>query len=273
MKSARALVFCLVVGVAGCGGGSAEGPAVPGVDGPGSTNDPAPADGSGGLGANVGSGAAADAGPDSLDVVADAPGASTHVDGGSTSDSLSADSPPPPACRSPAQTCSAQAPCCSDSICVVIGAGQSVCAATCTAGTQCNSGCCAPLSNDPAKVCSPPSACAAPPAPTTCGRTILRGTDGQFLGLATSNKFATDGVCNMFSQYGSQYSTTSIFNKFGTYGSEFSTFSAYNRFTVTPPYLACEDSGKKLQQVTKNTILVNGIDPDALCAALAAAGL
>jgi hypothetical protein len=79
-------------------------------------------------------------------------------------------------------------------------------------------------------------------------------------------------VCNQFS-YGSKFSTTSIFNEFGTYGSAFSSLSAYNEFTTSPPSLACEASGAKLNPVSRNKfVLGSPIDPDALCATLANAG-
>jgi hypothetical protein len=98
------------------------------------------------------------------------------------------------------------------------------------------------------------------------------GADGTFLGDAASNMFAVNGVCNQFSQYGSQFSTTSIFNQFGTYGSQFSTLSAYDLFTTTPPLLFCATTLQRLNPVSKNTVLLNAIDPDLLCATLAAAG-
>jgi hypothetical protein len=120
-------------------------------------------------------------------------------------------------------------------------------------------------------VCAPSIHCQ--PPPPACGRVILQGSDGKFLGVATSNQLATDGVCNQFSSFGSQFSQTSIFDQFSPYGSQFSQWSAYNPLTNTPPFLSCEASGGRLQWVTKNTLLANTIDPDRLCATLAAAGL
>jgi hypothetical protein len=89
--------------------------------------------------------------------------------------------------------------------------------------------------------------------------------------VATSNQFASDGVCNQFSNYGGEYGTYSIFNDFGTYGSQFSSQSAYSQFTSTPPVLVC-DGGNLLNPVTKNTLLASAIDPDVLCATLASNG-
>lgn len=48
--------------------------------------------------------------------------------------------------------------CCADSICID-SAGSTVCAATCTDNSECNSGCCAPLTNSTTRVCSPVSFC------------------------------------------------------------------------------------------------------------------
>ena len=106
---------------------------------------------------------------------------------------------------------------------------------------------------------------------TTCNKLTLVAEDGEFLGVATSNKFATDGVCNEFSQFGNEFGSNSIYNEFGQYGGQFSSKSAYNEFTSTPPRLRCE-SGTLLNPVTKNRFLANAIDPDVLCQTLAANG-
>jgi len=49
--------------------------------------------------------------------------------------------------------------------------------------------------------------------------------------------------------------------------------SAYNEFTATPPALFCVTTDTPLNAVTKNTFIAGSIDPDALCAVLAANGL
>lgn len=48
--------------------------------------------------------------------------------------------------------------CCADSVCVSAADGTN-CAALCDQHTDCNSGCCAPLSNSDNYVCSPPEFC------------------------------------------------------------------------------------------------------------------
>lgn len=107
---------------------------------------------------------------------------------------------------------------------------------------------------------------------TPCADLTLLGDDGEFLGVASSNEFETDGVCNEFSNYGSEFSSTSIYNEFSNYGSEFSPLGAYNEFTSTPPFLYCASSDTVMNPVTKNSLLSGAVDPDVLCAALAANG-
>jgi hypothetical protein len=148
-----------------------------------------------------------------------------------------------------------------------------ICAASCAQGADCNSGCCLPLSPGPGGACAPPSYCA-PPAPTAgCAQLILQGEDGQYLGDATSNQFAPNGVCNTQGLYGGQLGTDSIYNPFGIYGSQSGALSAYDQFTTTPPHLECATTSEALNFVSKNTFLPNVIDPDDLCATLQAAGL
>ncbi|MEP6652073.1 MAG: hypothetical protein ABJA82_01875 [Myxococcales bacterium] len=183
----------------------------------------------------------------------------------------------PVACAIAGGACLAPTQCCAGNVCVADPTVGPVCAASCAGNSGCQSGCCALLQNG-ARACGPVSLCAAPPPagvilPPGCGRLILRGNDGQFLGVATGNQFAADSVCNSFSLYGSQFSATSIFNQFSLYGSSFSVLSAYSEFTATPPVLQCETSMMKLNPVTKNKFLASPIDPDVLCAALTAAGL
>lgn len=61
-------------------------------------------------------------------------------------------------CQTAGQPC-ASAACCPNSVCVNSTVTGVSCAARCTSGTQCVSGCCAPLSNTGELVCSPPSFC------------------------------------------------------------------------------------------------------------------
>lgn len=102
----------------------------------------------------------------------------------------------------------------------------------------------------------------------------LVANDGSstFLGNATSNPSDVNGVCDSFGLYGSSTSITSIHDSSGLYGSTSSIWSAYSTSTVTPPFLKCASTGATLNAVTKNQAIPNGIDPDALCAALASAG-
>jgi hypothetical protein len=176
-------------------------------------------------------------------------------------------------CSEAGADCSAST-CCEGSTCVTDGV-VTVCAANCTSDDACRSLCCAPLEDGPSSVCSPPNFCNTAPTGTpvgTCPTLVVVGYDGQFLGIAESNPYGPDSVCNEFGSYGSEFATTSIYNEFGQYGSEFSTLSAYNSFTSTPPALLCDETGEILALVTKNTVLADGIDPDILCVVLAENG-
>jgi hypothetical protein len=101
---------------------------------------------------------------------------------------------------------------------------------------------------------------------------ILVGSEGEYLGEASSNEYASDGVCNRYSSYGSEYSSTSIYNPYGEYGSSYSSISAYSEYTTTPPQLYCASTDEWLNPVSKNTLLSGAIDPDVLCEVLAENG-
>ena len=174
-----------------------------------------------------------------------------------------------PACVEAGELCGPGQGACCDTYTCTDDAGDLVCAADCTAHPQCVSGCCAP-SGAGNFVCSPPSYCDG--TPQRCPDLILRGNDGAFLGVASSNRFQSDGVCNEFSNYGNEFGSSSIYNQFGNYGSEFSSKSAYNQFTSTPPVLYCDTTNEVWNPVTKNGLLQRGIDPDELCAVLAESG-
>jgi hypothetical protein len=170
--------------------------------------------------------------------------------------------PPDPTCELPAGTeCVGDSDCCTGAYCLA-----AVCSDSCTSNAECVSGCCHHGLCAHSVNCAPPI-----PVPTTCLQPTLVGDDGTYLGVCSSNQFATDGVCNTFSSYGGQFGTYSIYNEFGTYGSQFSALSAYNQFTSTPPRVMCE-SGSIIGVVSKNTFLVGAIDPDVLCATLRANG-
>lgn len=144
-----------------------------------------------------------------------------------------------------------------------------LCAANCQTGADCRSGCCASLRNGVARVCSAADYCKPPPpAPTLpigCGDLIIVAEDREYLGIATADKYASDGVCNKYSNYGSEYSSTSIFNEYGNYGSEYSSSGSYNPYTSTPPVLFCSASGEPVAYISKNQTLSPRIDPDLLC--------
>lgn len=180
--------------------------------------------------------------------------------------------PPPPTCSQVGQGCGTVRPCCLGTTCVTDPGSQlPVCASICAVDQDCASGCCASLTGG-GRACGPATLCQTPP-PLACGRLIVRGGDGRYLGLASSSAFGSESVCNPYGSYGSSFSSTSIFNKFSTYGSEFGTYGAFNPFASSPPTIVCETSGTLRYFVSKNTFRAPRIDPDALCGTLAAMGL
>jgi hypothetical protein len=96
------------------------------------------------------------------------------------------------------------------------------------------------------------------------GRGTLIAADGVYVGLISSNKFASESVCNEFGTYGSKFSLKSVRNEFSNYGSRFSSYGAYNEFTSTPPRIWYQ--GAALGYLTKNQFLYNALDPDILFA-------
>ena len=263
--------------------------------GTGGQSDDGEGGGAGGAGEGGDSGVGGNAG---ADVSGGTGGASSGAGGGGE--------PEPPQCLAAGTpSCGVAAECCADSMCITDGV-EVACAALCEAGDQCVSGCCAPVDETnsvcaPANfcpppvqtcvldaecstgccfpidtetsVCSPPTLCEPPPS-VGCPELVLLANDGTFLGEATSNAFASDGVCNEFGQHGSPFAAESIFNQFGQYGSPFASLSAYNEFSSTPPVLYCVTTDTFFNSVSKNTFAAgNPIDPDALCAVLAANGL
>lgn len=108
--------------------------------------------------------------------------------------------------------------------------------------------------------------------PAGCGVPRLIAADGTFLGIASSG-LGADSVCNTVGLYGSKVSSTSIFNTVGTYGSPVSSQSAYSTITSTPPAIVCPVPNTIIAYVTKGSLKINRIDPDALCATLRASGL
>jgi len=176
-----------------------------------------------------------------------------------------------PTCSSPGDSC-LTTKCCDGSMCVNDGKAMlTVCAAPCTAGTQCSSGCCVPDASG-GSVCAPPSYCAAPAPTAGCANLVLIAADGQYLGDASSSHSAAEGICNTSSPYGNQSGSFDIHNTFSVYGSQYSLLSAYSPSTTTPPRLLCMTTSRYWNYVSKNTHLPNVLDPDLLCSTLAAAG-
>jgi hypothetical protein len=181
------------------------------------------------------------------------------------------------ACASPAEACET-VDCCAGATCIIEPeSGDPICAAECSAPSECNSGCCVSVRDSDLGACVPASYCEAPPVPmgSDCGALVLIAEDGTFLGNAISSPVASNGVCNAVSPHGSSVGAHSIFNAVGLYGSAVSSQSAYSSLTRTPPALMCEESREIVAFVTKNQ-LVSGaplVDPDALCVVLANSGL
>jgi len=93
--------------------------------------------------------------------------------------------------------------CCSDSTCVLYSSGVQGCAFKCTLGSECASGCCAPLSNSTTKVCSQAALCTGGTTtqPET-GQVIAADTlNGHYLiQTASGQQFFSDfGGCNFTS--------------------------------------------------------------------------
>jgi len=292
---------CALVALVGCDDGEPSTGTQPVAQGGSPAQAPG---GSGGMASDAGAGgSSAGTGGASLGGAGGAAG--TSGSGGSGNSGAGGSGNEQTQCLAPGELdCSDAALCCEGAMCITDGV-EIACAALCTTGNECQSGCCAAVDETssvcaPANFCPPPvetctvnsecatvcclpidaetSACApadlceAPPM-TDCTQLVLLAAEGTFLGDATSNAGAIDGVCNQFGQYGSDFSPTSIFNPFGLYGSPSAAFSAYNEFTASPPALYCTGSEDPLNPVTKNALLAGAIDPDFLCAVLAQNGL
>lgn len=95
---------------------------------------------------------------------------------------------------------------------------------------------------------------------------FAQDSQGQFLGVLSSNKYDSESIINTFGQYGSTYSSTSILNKYCDYGSEYSSLSAYNKFASNPPIICKLENGvyTPLAFLTKNTLKEPALDPDIL---------
>jgi len=97
------------------------------------------------------------------------------------------------------------------------------------------------------------------------GRSELRSANGTFLGDISSNKLASNSICNKLGSYGSALASFSVRNKLGTYGSSLSNESAYNQIASFPPRIVYQ--GNVVGHLTKNSLVLDGVDPDVLFAA------
>jgi len=102
-------------------------------------------------------------------------------------------------CVGPGSACPDPSSCCTGTTCVGSSSSTAVCAGNCTTGSECVSGCCAPLSNVPQKVCLPLSYCS---APSTATGTIVAGEGGGELLIQTSTgpAFFDGSICIGFYQ-------------------------------------------------------------------------
>jgi hypothetical protein len=105
-----------------------------------------------------------------------------------------------------------------------------------------------------------------------CDDLVVVSANGVFLGRATSDPTAADGVCNASGEYGNEFMPLSVFNTSNVYGGAYSPEGAYNASARVSPLLLCRTTGLPMGSITKNRYLANPIDPDELCASLAGAG-
>ena len=96
---------------------------------------------------------------------------------------------------------------------------------------------------------------------TLDGATIV-ADDGQFLGVITKNRVASNSILNSVGSYGSRVSSTSIFNQVGQYGGRVSRLSPFNRAASSPPRIY--KGNEFIAYLTINTTKQPRIDPNAL---------
>lgn len=94
------------------------------------------------------------------------------------------------------------------------------------------------------------------------GRAVLISSDGQYLGLISSNEYNSNSILNEYGSYGSQYSSTSIFNEYGEYGSNYSSKSPFNEYASDPPMIYIDNNF--IAYLTVNKYKMPRIDPYAL---------
>jgi len=94
------------------------------------------------------------------------------------------------------------------------------------------------------------------------GKAVIVAQDGKYLGLISSNEYASKSIINEYGAHGSEYRFDSINNEYSVYGSEYSIKSSYNEYATSPPrvYLG----NQFVAYLTKNKFKTPRIDPDAL---------
>ncbi len=94
----------------------------------------------------------------------------------------------------------------------------------------------------------------------------LWATDGQFVGLLSSDRNDLNSINNPNGMYGSQNGVYSIRNSYGIYGGQYGFFSPYNAYCQNPPIILYQE--QPVMIVTKNVYAqTNGLtvlDPDLL---------
>jgi hypothetical protein len=95
-----------------------------------------------------------------------------------------------------------------------------------------------------------------------------------YLGLVSSNCYASDSIINDYGTYGSVYAAKSIRNQYGSYGSPYAGYSAFNDFTSTPPiaWMPSQQGYYAFAYITTNTIKSPRVDSTYLIAYLKAKG-
>lgn len=90
---------------------------------------------------------------------------------------------------------------------------------------------------------------------------IIVSADGEYLGKVSSDKYASESICNKYGTFGSPHGN-GIFNRYGDHGGTYSLTGAYNPRAQNPPALI--ENRQVVGFVTKNSKISGGIDPDVL---------
>jgi hypothetical protein len=137
-------------------------------------------------------------------------GGSDSGNGGGQVDSGSPTPTPTPTCVNPGGTCSETTQCCQSGTGISSGAvcisNDDECHATCTADSQCESGCCAAIEGESYGVCAAATECAAPTcvAPgASCSATSQCCQTGSTVGPYGSTCISNDDECHSICHSGS----------------------------------------------------------------------